>query len=25
VARTRTHPDRSFAYYPQTPFFFGWR
>jgi hypothetical protein len=25
VARTRAHPDRSFAYYPQTPFFFGWR
>ena len=25
VARRRAHPDRSFAYYPQTPFFFGWR
>src|SRR5262245_10531161 len=27
VARRRAHPDRSFAYFPQTPspFFFGWR
>ena len=25
VARRRVPSDRSFAYYPQTPFFFGWR
>jgi len=25
VARRRAHPDRSFAYFPQSPFFFGWR
>ena len=25
VARRRAAPDRSFAYFPQTPFFFGWR
>jgi hypothetical protein len=25
VARRRAPPDRSFAYYPQSPFFFGWR
>jgi hypothetical protein len=25
VARPRTAPDRSFAYVPGSPFFFGWR
>ena len=25
AARRRAPPNRSFAYYPQTPFFFGWR
>jgi hypothetical protein len=25
VARRRAPADRSFAYYPHTPFFFGWR
>lgn len=25
VARPRAAPDRSFAYVPQSPFFFGWR
>ena len=25
AARRRESPDRSFAYFPQTPFFFGWR
>jgi hypothetical protein len=25
AARRRESPDRSFAYFPQAPFFFGWR
>ena len=25
MARPRTAPDRSFAYFPASPFFFGWR
>jgi hypothetical protein len=25
MARPRAAPDRSFAYFPQSPFFFGWR
>jgi hypothetical protein len=25
AARRRESPDRSIAYFPQTPFFFGWR
>ena len=25
AARRRPPPDRSFAYFPQTPFIFGWR
>jgi hypothetical protein len=25
AARRRESPDRSFAYFPQTPSFFGWR
>jgi hypothetical protein len=25
AAHRRESPDRSFAYFPQTPFFFGWR
>jgi hypothetical protein len=25
MARRRAAPDRSFAYFPTSPFFFGWR
>ena len=25
MARPRAAPNRSFAYFPQSPFFFGWR